>query len=118
MVTSFVCGRSSTGRPDWTCTVLGFTSGSVRFYTEVSSGPSREKAPADWSTQAPSPAALTWDSPPAAGAVWVTLDEDGGCTGQGWWQEALVKAVQNRSCVLLRGGDLAAVEDLMGKCCT
>ncbi|KAM8816208.1 rab3 GTPase-activating protein non-catalytic subunit [Rhynchonycteris naso] len=26
--------RSSTGRPDWTCIVLGFTSGSVRFYTE------------------------------------------------------------------------------------
>ncbi|XP_036925373.1 rab3 GTPase-activating protein non-catalytic subunit [Sturnira hondurensis] len=39
-VTSALCiplasqKRSSTGRPDWTCTVLGFTSGSVRFYTE------------------------------------------------------------------------------------
>lgn len=29
-----VC-RSSTGRPDWTCVVVGFTSGHVRFYTEV-----------------------------------------------------------------------------------
>lgn len=29
-----VC-RSSTGRPDWTCVVIGFTSGYVRFYTEV-----------------------------------------------------------------------------------
>jgi len=29
-----VC-RSSTGRPDWTCVVVGFTSGYVRFYTEV-----------------------------------------------------------------------------------
>uniref|UniRef100_A0A671VNN8 RAB3 GTPase activating protein subunit 2 (non-catalytic) n=1 Tax=Sparus aurata TaxID=8175 RepID=A0A671VNN8_SPAAU len=28
-----VC-RSSTGRPDWTCVVVGFTSGYVRFYTE------------------------------------------------------------------------------------
>uniref|UniRef100_A0A8C9VNE4 RAB3 GTPase activating protein subunit 2 (non-catalytic) n=1 Tax=Scleropages formosus TaxID=113540 RepID=A0A8C9VNE4_SCLFO len=27
-------GRSSTGRPDWTCVVVGFTSGYVRFYTE------------------------------------------------------------------------------------
>lgn len=27
--------RSSTGRPDWTCIVVGFTSGYVRFYTEV-----------------------------------------------------------------------------------
>ncbi|XP_077439917.1 rab3 GTPase-activating protein non-catalytic subunit [Vanacampus margaritifer] len=26
--------RSSTGRPDWTCVVVGFTSGHVRFYTE------------------------------------------------------------------------------------
>ncbi|KAG7460586.1 hypothetical protein MATL_G00200350 [Megalops atlanticus] len=26
--------RSSTGRPDWTCVVLGFSSGHVRFYTE------------------------------------------------------------------------------------
>uniref|UniRef100_A0A1A7Y699 RAB3 GTPase activating protein subunit 2 (Non-catalytic) n=1 Tax=Iconisemion striatum TaxID=60296 RepID=A0A1A7Y699_9TELE len=26
--------RSSTGRPDWTCVVVGFTSGYVRFYTE------------------------------------------------------------------------------------
>ncbi|KAG8584444.1 hypothetical protein GDO81_008830 [Engystomops pustulosus] len=26
--------RSSTGRPDWTCIVIGFTSGYVRFYTE------------------------------------------------------------------------------------
>ncbi|XP_029449029.1 rab3 GTPase-activating protein non-catalytic subunit isoform X3 [Rhinatrema bivittatum] len=26
--------RSSTGRPDWTCIVVGFTSGCVRFYTE------------------------------------------------------------------------------------
>ncbi|XP_075060377.1 rab3 GTPase-activating protein non-catalytic subunit [Mixophyes fleayi] len=26
--------RSSTGRPDWTCIVVGFTSGYVRFYTE------------------------------------------------------------------------------------
>nr|XP_033792757.1 rab3 GTPase-activating protein non-catalytic subunit isoform X2 [Geotrypetes seraphini] len=26
--------RSSTGRPDWTCIVIGFTSGCVRFYTE------------------------------------------------------------------------------------
>ncbi|KAE8600460.1 hypothetical protein XENTR_v10013259 [Xenopus tropicalis] len=26
--------RSSTGRPDWTCIVFGFTSGYVRFYTE------------------------------------------------------------------------------------
>lgn len=33
---SVVCGRSSTGRPDWTCIVVGFTSGYVRFYTEVS----------------------------------------------------------------------------------
>ncbi|XP_066236452.1 rab3 GTPase-activating protein non-catalytic subunit [Saccopteryx leptura] len=39
-VTSALCiplasqKRSSTGRPDWTCIVLGFTSGSVRFYTE------------------------------------------------------------------------------------
>lgn len=32
----FVClYRSSTGRPDWTCVVVGFTSGYVRFYTEV-----------------------------------------------------------------------------------
>ncbi len=29
-----VC-RSSTGRPDWTCVVVGFSSGYVRFYTEV-----------------------------------------------------------------------------------
>uniref|UniRef100_A0A4W6CFD1 RAB3 GTPase activating protein subunit 2 (non-catalytic) n=1 Tax=Lates calcarifer TaxID=8187 RepID=A0A4W6CFD1_LATCA len=30
-----VCiSRSSTGRPDWTCVVVGFTSGHVRFYTE------------------------------------------------------------------------------------
>uniref|UniRef100_A0A3Q1EL20 RAB3 GTPase activating protein subunit 2 (non-catalytic) n=1 Tax=Acanthochromis polyacanthus TaxID=80966 RepID=A0A3Q1EL20_9TELE len=27
--------RSSTGRPDWTCVVVGFTSGYVRFYTEL-----------------------------------------------------------------------------------
>ncbi|XP_068089021.1 rab3 GTPase-activating protein non-catalytic subunit isoform X2 [Hyperolius riggenbachi] len=27
--------RSSTGRPDWTCIVIGFTSGYVRFYTET-----------------------------------------------------------------------------------
>uniref|UniRef100_A0A4W6CGE5 RAB3 GTPase activating protein subunit 2 (non-catalytic) n=1 Tax=Lates calcarifer TaxID=8187 RepID=A0A4W6CGE5_LATCA len=27
--------RSSTGRPDWTCVVVGFTSGHVRFYTEL-----------------------------------------------------------------------------------
>ncbi|XP_039386716.1 rab3 GTPase-activating protein non-catalytic subunit isoform X3 [Mauremys reevesii] len=27
--------RSSTGRPDWTCIVVGFTSGYVRFYTET-----------------------------------------------------------------------------------
>jgi len=27
--------RSSTGRPDWTCIVVGFSSGYVRFYTEV-----------------------------------------------------------------------------------
>ncbi|XP_072313689.1 rab3 GTPase-activating protein non-catalytic subunit [Eucyclogobius newberryi] len=26
--------RSSTGRPDWTCVVVGFSSGYVRFYTE------------------------------------------------------------------------------------
>ncbi|KAH0622686.1 hypothetical protein JD844_025199 [Phrynosoma platyrhinos] len=26
--------RSSTGRPDWTCIVVGFTSGYLRFYTE------------------------------------------------------------------------------------
>lgn len=26
--------RSSTGRPDWTCIVIGFSSGYVRFYTE------------------------------------------------------------------------------------
>ncbi|KAM7403977.1 hypothetical protein PAMA_004407 [Pampus argenteus] len=26
--------RSSTGRPDWTCVIVGFTSGYVRFYTE------------------------------------------------------------------------------------
>ncbi|XP_056151672.1 rab3 GTPase-activating protein non-catalytic subunit isoform X2 [Lampris incognitus] len=26
--------RSSTGRPDWTCIVVGFSSGCVRFYTE------------------------------------------------------------------------------------
>ncbi|XP_067844977.1 rab3 GTPase-activating protein non-catalytic subunit isoform X2 [Heptranchias perlo] len=26
--------RSSTGRPDWTCIIVGFTSGYVRFYTE------------------------------------------------------------------------------------
>ncbi|XP_076848214.1 LOW QUALITY PROTEIN: rab3 GTPase-activating protein non-catalytic subunit [Brachyhypopomus gauderio] len=26
--------RSSTGRPDWTCIVVGFSSGHVRFYTE------------------------------------------------------------------------------------
>ncbi|KAK2843858.1 hypothetical protein Q7C36_012073 [Tachysurus vachellii] len=26
--------RSSTGRPDWTCIVVGFSSGYVRFYTE------------------------------------------------------------------------------------
>lgn len=32
-----VYNRSSTGRPDWTCIVVGFTSGYVRFYTEVSS---------------------------------------------------------------------------------
>ncbi|MGH0142372.1 UNVERIFIED_CONTAM: hypothetical protein FKN15_077811 [Acipenser sinensis] len=31
--------RSSTGRPDWTCIVVGFTSGYVRFYTEGSSQP-------------------------------------------------------------------------------
>lgn len=30
-----LCNRSSTGRPDWTCIVVGFTSGYVRFYTEV-----------------------------------------------------------------------------------
>uniref|UniRef100_A0A672VE30 RAB3 GTPase activating non-catalytic protein subunit 2 n=1 Tax=Strigops habroptila TaxID=2489341 RepID=A0A672VE30_STRHB len=29
-----LCNRSSTGRPDWTCIVVGFTSGYVRFYTE------------------------------------------------------------------------------------
>ncbi|XP_034051245.1 rab3 GTPase-activating protein non-catalytic subunit isoform X2 [Thalassophryne amazonica] len=39
-VTSSICiplasqKRSSTGRPDWTCVVVGFTSGYVRFYTE------------------------------------------------------------------------------------
>lgn len=33
--TGSVCPRSSTGRPDWTCIVVGFTSGYVRFYTEV-----------------------------------------------------------------------------------
>nr|XP_055235284.1 rab3 GTPase-activating protein non-catalytic subunit isoform X4 [Gorilla gorilla gorilla] len=39
-VTSALCiplasqKRSSTGRPDWTCIVVGFTSGCVRFYTE------------------------------------------------------------------------------------
>lgn len=39
-VTSALCiplasqKRSSTGRPDWTCIVVGFTSGHVRFYTE------------------------------------------------------------------------------------
>uniref|UniRef100_A0A8C5RDN0 RAB3 GTPase activating non-catalytic protein subunit 2 n=1 Tax=Laticauda laticaudata TaxID=8630 RepID=A0A8C5RDN0_LATLA len=39
-VTSALCiplasqKRSSTGRPDWTCIVVGFTSGYVRFYTE------------------------------------------------------------------------------------
>uniref|UniRef100_A0A674EDB7 RAB3 GTPase activating protein subunit 2 (non-catalytic) n=1 Tax=Salmo trutta TaxID=8032 RepID=A0A674EDB7_SALTR len=27
--------RSSTGRPDWTCIVVGFSSGYVRFYTEL-----------------------------------------------------------------------------------
>ncbi|KAJ7988941.1 hypothetical protein DPEC_G00314410 [Dallia pectoralis] len=27
--------RSSTGRPDWTCIVVGFSSGYVRFYTET-----------------------------------------------------------------------------------
>ncbi|PIO33382.1 hypothetical protein AB205_0088640, partial [Aquarana catesbeiana] len=27
--------RTSTGRPDWTCIVVGFTSGYVRFYTET-----------------------------------------------------------------------------------
>lgn len=32
-----VC-RSSTGQPDWTCVVVGFTTGYVRFYTEVCSG--------------------------------------------------------------------------------
>uniref|UniRef100_A0A3B3VK31 RAB3 GTPase activating protein subunit 2 (non-catalytic) n=1 Tax=Poecilia latipinna TaxID=48699 RepID=A0A3B3VK31_9TELE len=30
----FLDNRSSTGRPDWTCIVVGFTSGYVRFYTE------------------------------------------------------------------------------------
>lgn len=36
LCTAFVCiCRSSTGRPDWTCVVVGFTSGYVRFYTEV-----------------------------------------------------------------------------------
>ncbi|XP_005409325.1 PREDICTED: rab3 GTPase-activating protein non-catalytic subunit isoform X2 [Chinchilla lanigera] len=40
LVTSALCiplasqKRSSTGRPDWTCIVVGFTSGYVRFYTE------------------------------------------------------------------------------------
>ncbi|XP_019065957.1 rab3 GTPase-activating protein non-catalytic subunit [Fukomys damarensis] len=40
-VTSALCiplasqKRSSTGRPDWTCIVVGFTSGYVRFYTET-----------------------------------------------------------------------------------
>uniref|UniRef100_A0A8C9BIK0 RAB3 GTPase activating non-catalytic protein subunit 2 n=1 Tax=Phocoena sinus TaxID=42100 RepID=A0A8C9BIK0_PHOSS len=33
-IVTFVCNRSSTGRPDWTCIVVGFTSGYVRFYTE------------------------------------------------------------------------------------
>ncbi|CAN9502010.1 unnamed protein product [Ophioblennius macclurei] len=39
-VTSSICiplasqKRSSTGRPDWTCVVVGFSSGHVRFYTE------------------------------------------------------------------------------------
>uniref|UniRef100_A0A3P8UIG0 RAB3 GTPase activating protein subunit 2 (non-catalytic) n=1 Tax=Cynoglossus semilaevis TaxID=244447 RepID=A0A3P8UIG0_CYNSE len=38
-VSSCVCiplasQKSSTGRPDWTCVVVGFTSGYVRFYTE------------------------------------------------------------------------------------
>ena len=27
--------RSSQGAPDWTCVILGFTSGYVRMYTEV-----------------------------------------------------------------------------------
>ncbi|XP_032803686.1 rab3 GTPase-activating protein non-catalytic subunit isoform X3 [Petromyzon marinus] len=27
--------RSSTGRPDWTCIIIGFTTGYVRFYTET-----------------------------------------------------------------------------------
>ncbi|CAF91251.1 unnamed protein product, partial [Tetraodon nigroviridis] len=31
--------RSSTGQPDWTCVVVGFTTGYVRFYTEGSSQP-------------------------------------------------------------------------------
>ncbi|KAL0969299.1 hypothetical protein UPYG_G00225230 [Umbra pygmaea] len=39
-VSSIICiplasqKRSSTGRPDWTCIVVGFSSGYVRFYTE------------------------------------------------------------------------------------
>nr|XP_054758059.1 rab3 GTPase-activating protein non-catalytic subunit-like [Lytechinus pictus] len=31
--------RSSHGAPDWTCVVLGFTSGYVRMYTEIKLGP-------------------------------------------------------------------------------
>ncbi|KAF4084482.1 hypothetical protein AMELA_G00129110 [Ameiurus melas] len=40
-VSSIICiplasqKRSSTGRPDWTCIVVGFSSGYVRFYTEL-----------------------------------------------------------------------------------
>lgn len=49
LVMTFLCGRSSTGRPDWTCIVLGFTSGSVRFYTEVSPGPLVGNS-SDWDT--------------------------------------------------------------------
>lgn len=61
--------RSSTGRPDWTCIVVGFTSGYVRFYTEVSScsAVSGHQALGPPVTQ-PHHARSTRDSSPAAWA--------------------------------------------------
>jgi hypothetical protein len=31
----FICYRSTQGAPDWTCTIVGFSSGYIRIYTEV-----------------------------------------------------------------------------------
>lgn len=78
-VMDFVCGRSSTGRPDWTCIVLGFTSGSVRFYTEVSAVPSGQTP--GWrgaSCGPPGCDSVPACGPSAADALWGEAGREGG----------------------------------------